>query len=85
MATTDAPITNGVHYSDWNDRYHHVDQVLDRPGPRTDTDSFMAGDGVSDLVSILFSVSYMRFSPEGQKLSSESMQDPCHRRRWFGM
>lgn len=85
MATTDAPITNGVHYSDWDDRYHHVDQVLDRPGPRTDPDSFMAGDGVSDFVSILLSVSYTRFSPEGQKLSSESMQDPCHRRGWFGM
>lgn len=85
MATTDAPITNGVHYPDWDDRYHHVDQVLDRPGPRTDTDSFMAGDGVSDFGSILLSVSYTRFFLVGQKLSSESMQDPCHRRRWFGM
>lgn len=45
--------TNGVHYPDWDDRYYHVDQVLDRPGPRTDPDSFMAGDGVSDLTSIL--------------------------------
>jgi ubiquitin-activating enzyme E1 C len=49
MATTDAPITNGVNCSDWDDRYHHIDQVLDRPGPRTDPDSFMAGDGVSNL------------------------------------
>ena len=60
MATTDAPIANGVHYPDWDDRYYHVDQVLDRAGPRTDPDSFMAGDGVSDLESILFSVSHMR-------------------------
>ncbi len=60
MATTDTPITNGVHYPDWYDRYHHVDQVLNRPGPRTDPDSFMAGDGVGDIVSILLPVSYMR-------------------------
>jgi hypothetical protein len=84
MATTNASITNGLHYLDWDDRYYHVDQVLDRPGPRTDL-SFMAGDGVSDSVSFLLSVSYTRFSPEGQKFSSESMQDPCHRRGWFGM
>jgi hypothetical protein len=63
MTTTDAPIANGDHYPDWDDRYYHVDQVLDRPGPRTDPDSFMAGDGVSDLVSILFSVSYTRLFP----------------------
>ncbi|CCM04587.1 uncharacterized protein FIBRA_06768 [Fibroporia radiculosa] len=31
--------------ADWQDRYHHVDQVLDRPGPRTDP-SFLAGDEV---------------------------------------
>ena len=85
MATTNASITNGFHYPDWDDRYYHVDQVLDRPGPRTDPDSFMAGDGVGDFASILLSVSYTRFSPEGQKLSSESMQDPCDWRGWFGM
>ncbi len=85
MATTDTPITNGVHYHDWDDRYHHVDQVLDRPGPRTDPDSFMAGDIVSDLVYIMFSVSYTRLSPVGQKLSSNGVQDPRHRRRWFGV
>ncbi|KAH9993753.1 NEDD8 activating enzyme [Russula vinacea] len=50
MATTDAPITNGVHYPDWDDRYYHVDQVLDHPGPRTDPDSFMAGDGVKTFL-----------------------------------
>jgi hypothetical protein len=55
MATTSAPITNGIHHPDWDDRYYHIDQVLDRPGPRTDPDSFMAGDGVSDLAPILLS------------------------------
>ena len=30
---------------DWENRYYHVDQVLDRPGPRTDP-SFLAGDEV---------------------------------------
>lgn len=28
--------------SDWEGRYYHVDQILDRPGPRTDP-SFLAG------------------------------------------
>lgn len=32
---------------DWPDRYFHVDQILDKPGPRTDP-SFLAGDGVRD-------------------------------------
>ena len=31
--------------SDWEGRYHHVDQILDKPGPRTDP-SFSAGDEV---------------------------------------
>lgn len=30
---------------DWADRYYHIDQVLERPGPRTDP-SFLAGDEV---------------------------------------
>lgn len=34
-------------FSDWPGRYYHVDQILDRPGPRTD-ESFLAGDGVRD-------------------------------------
>jgi hypothetical protein len=85
MATTDAPATNGIHNTDWDDRYYHVDQVLDRPGPRTETESFMAGVGVSDPVSILLSVSYTRLFPVGEKLSTESMQDSCHRRRWSGV
>ncbi|KAI0293097.1 hypothetical protein BC826DRAFT_1016937 [Russula brevipes] len=46
MATTDALMTNG--YPD-NDRYYHVDQVLDRPGPRTDPD-FMPGDRVKSFL-----------------------------------
>ena len=37
--------------TDWEDRYYHVDQVLDRPGPRTDLDSFMPGDGVGNPIS----------------------------------
>lgn len=65
MATTDAPIINGFHYPDWEDRYYHVDQVLDRPGPRTNPDSFMAGDGVSDPCSQL---SYTRRLAVGKKL-----------------
>ena len=29
--------------TDWPDRYHHIDQVLNAPGPRTD-EGFAAGD-----------------------------------------
>ena len=37
---------NGTaHTADWESRYYHVDQILDRPGPRTDP-SFLAGEGV---------------------------------------
>jgi len=35
--------------ADWPGRYHHIDQVLDRPGPRTDP-SFQAGDEVKDFL-----------------------------------
>ena len=31
--------------ADWESRYYHVDQILDRPGPRTDP-SFLAGEEV---------------------------------------
>ncbi|KAF9265491.1 hypothetical protein L218DRAFT_957075 [Marasmius fiardii PR-910] len=34
---------------DWEGRYHHVDQILDTPGPRTD-EAFMAGDGVKNFL-----------------------------------
>ncbi|RXW18611.1 hypothetical protein EST38_g7241 [Candolleomyces aberdarensis] len=35
--------------SDWPGRYHHIDQILDKPGPRTDP-GFLAGDGVKDFL-----------------------------------
>ncbi|RDB21497.1 NEDD8-activating enzyme E1 catalytic subunit [Hypsizygus marmoreus] len=35
--------------TDWQDRYYHIDQVLDKPGPRTDP-AFLAGDGVKDFL-----------------------------------
>ncbi|KAI0726651.1 NEDD8 activating enzyme [Fomitopsis betulina] len=41
MATADV-LVNG-NQNDWADRYYHVDQILDRPGPRTDP-SFLAGE-----------------------------------------
>ncbi len=43
---------NGVSaYNDWQGRYNHVDQILERPGPRTD-ESFGAGDAVSALFGL---------------------------------
>ncbi|KAM5534080.1 hypothetical protein V8D89_012261 [Ganoderma adspersum] len=45
-----APLVNGnASSSDWEGRYHHVDQILDRPGPRTDP-SFLAGAEVKDFL-----------------------------------
>lgn len=31
--------------TDWSGRYFHIDQILDKPGPRTDP-AFLAGDEV---------------------------------------
>ncbi|KAF7305023.1 E2-bind domain-containing protein [Mycena kentingensis (nom. inval.)] len=35
--------------TDWEDRYYHIDQVLEKPGPRTDPE-FNAGDGVKNFL-----------------------------------
>ncbi|TFK30148.1 NEDD8 activating enzyme [Coprinopsis marcescibilis] len=35
--------------TDWPGRYYHIDQVLEKPGPRTDP-AFLAGDGVKDFL-----------------------------------
>ncbi|KAF5380859.1 hypothetical protein D9615_004041 [Tricholomella constricta] len=35
--------------TDWQGRYYHIDQVLNKPGPRTDP-AFLAGDGVKDFL-----------------------------------
>lgn len=45
MASVSSNADGLANASDWNDRYFHVDQILDRPGPRTDP-SFAAGDEV---------------------------------------
>ncbi|KAF7967215.1 hypothetical protein HWV62_35142 [Athelia sp. TMB] len=37
------------HQGDWPGRYFHVDQILDKPGPRTDP-AFLAGDGVKKFL-----------------------------------
>ncbi|KAH9935040.1 uncharacterized protein B0H18DRAFT_979507 [Fomitopsis serialis] len=47
MATAQV-LSNGS-ASDWADRYYHVDQILDRPGPRTDP-SFLAGEEVKKFL-----------------------------------
>jgi hypothetical protein len=55
--------------------------VLYHPGPRTDLDSFMAGDGVSDPISSFLLPSYTRSVTTGEKLLTEPVQDhPRHRR-----
>jgi ubiquitin-activating enzyme E1 C len=37
--------------ADWEGRYYHIDQVLDKPGPRTDP-AFLAGDGVRQCITL---------------------------------
>jgi len=79
-----ATITNGTHSPDWEDRYYHVDQVLDRPGPRTDPDSFMAGDSVRDPFTSTPS-RHTRLISTGKELPTEPVQDPSHRCGWARM
>lgn len=43
--TMDMIVNGSATSSDWQDRYYHIDQILDKPGPRTDP-SFLAGDEV---------------------------------------
>lgn len=45
MATIASHVNGSATSSDWQDRYLYIDQILDRPGPRTDP-SFLAGDEV---------------------------------------
>lgn len=45
MASNSIHINGSEISSDWQDRYLHLDQILDQPGPRTDP-SFLAGDEV---------------------------------------
>lgn len=48
----DVAVPNGnATSSDWPNRYFHIDQILDTPGPRTDP-SFSAGEGVCHPILI---------------------------------
>ncbi|KAG8969901.1 hypothetical protein FRC03_000147 [Tulasnella sp. 419] len=47
MATAIA--TSNTNTTDWQDRYHYVDQILENPGPRTD-EAFAAGDTVKSFL-----------------------------------
>ena len=40
---------------DWPNRYYHVDQILNKPGPRTDP-SFLAGQGVNESIAVYFHI-----------------------------
>ncbi|KAF8585264.1 hypothetical protein K439DRAFT_1410156 [Ramaria rubella] len=37
-------------YVDWPGRYHHIDQILEKPGPRTDPDQFSPGEPVKNFL-----------------------------------
>ncbi|KAH9857106.1 hypothetical protein C2E23DRAFT_720890 [Lenzites betulinus] len=47
MAT--AVLNGNATSTDWEGRYYHVDQILEKPGPRTDP-SFLAGDEVKEFL-----------------------------------
>ena len=69
--------------TDWDDRYYHVDQVLDRPGPRTNLDEFTPGEPVGDpFLSALLLLTYTRPVAAGQELPAKPVQDPRHRCGW---
>ena len=73
--------TNGsATYNDWPGRYFHVDQVLDRPGPRTDP-SFLAGDGVGIYLTRIDKM--LELLLLGQKILAQRVQDPCDWRWWL--
>lgn len=56
MAT--AVLNGNATSADWEGRYYHVDQILEKPGPRTDP-SFLAGDEVRACFVLYDRVTYM--------------------------
>ena len=68
--------------TDWDDRYYHVDQVLDRPGPRTDPDQFSPGEAVSGPISVGNACLHIII---GEELLARPVQDFGHWCRWTGM
>lgn len=63
--------------SDWDGRYYHVDQILDRPGPRTDP-SFSAGDEVCHYAACYLKRVLTWMYP-GERLPEKPVQDLGHR------
>jgi len=49
---------------DWPNRYYHVDQILNKPGPRTDP-SFAAGQEVNQSIPVYFIFIYWFIKGEG--------------------
>lgn len=82
MAT--AAVMNGnASSADWPGRCYHVDQILDRPGPRTDP-SFLAGAEVRAVHPYNNRV-VLNISCSGEGVSARQVQDPRHRRRRLGL
>jgi len=68
---------------DWPRRYYHVDQVLEKPGPRTDPDSFSPGETVRPYRAHDADIYHRRIP--GAKLSENTMQDSMYRSWRAGM
>ena len=58
--------------ADWESRYYHVDQILDKPGPRTDP-SFSAGEDVRQTHQILRPLFTDLIVPVGAHRSKRSL------------
>lgn len=67
---------------DWDERYYHVNQILEKPGPRTDPD-FLAGDEVR--ATPLCDHTVASSSHIGEGVLTQEVQDPCYRRGWAWM
>lgn len=84
MSTMTSTANGTTSVPDWPERYAHVDQVLERSGPRTDVDSFSAGDPVSLCALVMASETSNAPPSVGQRLFENPMQNPCYwgRRTW---
>jgi hypothetical protein len=60
-----ATLANGSATADWPGRYFHIDQILDRPGPRTDPGFAAGAEARFD-----FSLSGLFRRSKGQRLVS---------------
>ncbi len=68
---------------DWPGRYYHIDQILDKPGPRTDPDGFIGGDTVRvSVVCTRESADHHATYFTGENISEDAVQDTRYWSWW---